>query len=149
MASTNKRERHFVYLDTAEQSGYGWKYIDQYRKIHQLKNRSAAIEALIREHQLMKNQLLGDQLLVENLNQSLKALIDPIRLRTGAIDRNVSMFKELLNGFLVLHGMEEQFPVVEVQSDAITSAEEKVRAEIKAKQVLRNSQQYQRGGDHG
>jgi hypothetical protein len=144
MAISNRHERHFVYLDSAEQGEYGWKYIDQYQKFHQLKNRGEAIEALLREHQEMKNQLLGNKALVESITSQIKKLIDPIRLRTGSTERSVAMFRELLNGFIVLHGMEEQFPVMDVQSDAIVRADEKIADTIKAQQVYRNSDKYKR-----
>lgn len=142
-------ERHVLYLDSPETSEFGWQYIDQYIADHQCKNRSEAVEELFREHQQLIEQHLDNEHFVEQITTEVKQLLDPIRLRTGATERNVAVFRELLNGFLVLHGMEEQFPVMDVQSDAILRADEKVSDQIKALQVYRSSNKYKHtnGGD--
>lgn len=142
-------ERRVLYLDSSESGEYGWKYIDQYMVSHRCKNRGEAVERLLREHQAMQNKLLGNQFLAQQVVAEIKQLIDPIRLRTGSTERTVAMFRELLNGFLVLHGMEEQFPVTDVQSNAIVRADEKISDQIKAQQVYRNSDKYKRmkGGE--
>ena len=144
MASNNKRERHWVYLDSANDGEYGWKYIDQYMKVRRCNSRGEAIEGIIHEHQEMQNELLGNKVLVQQIVAEIKKSLDPIRLRTGSTERSVAMFRELLNGFIVLHGMEEQFPVMDVQSDAIVRANEKIADQIKAQQVYRNSDKYKR-----
>lgn len=142
-------ERRVLYLDSPESGEYGWKYIDQYMADHQCKNRGEAVEGLLREHQEMQNEMLGNRALARQVATEIKQLIDPIRLRTGSTERTVAMFRELLNGFLVLHGMEEQFPVTDVQSNAIVRADEKIADQIKAQQVYRNSDKYKRmkGGE--
>ena len=137
-------ERRVLYLDAPESGEYGWKYIDQYMKNHQCKTRGEAVEGLLHEHQEMQKQLLDNQALAHQVATEIKQLIDPIRLRTGSTERTVAMFRELLNGFIVLHGMEEQFPVMDVQSDAIVRADEKIADQIKAQQVYRNSDKYKR-----
>ena len=144
MGNKIKRERRWVYLDSAEQGEYGWKYIDQYKKIHRCSSRGDAIEGILREHQELQNEMLGNKLLVQQIVAEIKKSLDPIRLRTGSTERTVAMFRELLNGFIVLHGMEEQFPVMDVQSDAIVRADEKISDQIKAQQVYRNSDKYKR-----
>jgi hypothetical protein len=142
-------ERRVLYLDSPESGEYGWKYIDHYMASHQCKNRGEAVEGLLREHQEMQTELLGNRALAQQVATEIKQLIDPIRLRTGSTERTVAMFRELLNGFLVLHGMEEQFPVTDVQSNAIVRADEKIADQIKAQQVYRNSDKYKRmkGGE--
>lgn len=137
-------ERRVVYLDSPSTGEYGWKYIDQYMKIHGCKTRGEALEGLLREHQEMKNELLGNKLLIQQITSEVKKMIDPIRLRTGSTERNITLFRELLNGFIVLHDMDDQFPVTDVQSDAITQADQKVSDQIKARQVYRNSDKYKR-----
>lgn len=142
-------ERRVLYLDSSESGEYGWKYIDQYMKDHNCKSRGEAVEGIIHEHQELQNEMLGNKLLVQQIVTEIKKSIDPIRWRTGSTERTVAMFRELLNGFIVLHGMEEQFPVMDVQSDAIVRANEKIADQIKAQQVYRNSDKYKRmkGGE--
>lgn len=67
MASNNKRERHWVYLDSANDGEYGWKYLDQYMLDHQCRSRGEAIEAIFVENYKLNIQVSDHNNLVDEI----------------------------------------------------------------------------------
>lgn len=132
-----KKERHFIYLEDATPGKLNWAWIDQFQCNRNLRSRGEALEELFQEYMLIKAQLEKQNSLAKAIAAEIKPQLDPIRIRTGYVDKNVRVLLNLINSYIIISGMEDSIPVTDVVAESVRNTQQQVADQIHAYQVAR------------
>lgn len=132
-----KKERHFVYLESDTPGKLSWSWIEKFQHDRGLKSRGEALEELFKEYAMLKVQAESQSSLAKAIAKEVKPQLDPIRIRTGYVDKNVRVLTNLLNSYLIISGMEDAIPVTDVMAESVTATQKQVADQIHAYQVAR------------
>lgn len=132
-----KRERHFVYLEVDAPDKLSWKWIEKFQRSHNLASRGEALEEIYTEYVALKKNHENGNTLAKAIAKEIKPQLDPIRIRTGYVDKNVRVLTNLLNSYLIISGMEDAIPVTDVMAESVTATQKQVADQIHAYQVAR------------
>ncbi|WP_125583108.1 hypothetical protein [Lacticaseibacillus suibinensis] len=132
-----KKERHFVYLEDDSPRNLSWKWIETFQRAHNLASRGEALEKLFNEYVVLKKQNQSDNDLAKAIAREIKPQLDPIRIRTGYVDKNVRVLTNLLNSYLIISGMEDSIPVTDIVAESLRETQKQVADQIHAYQVAR------------
>ena len=131
------RERHLIYLEDNAPETLSWKWIEAFKRDHDLASRGEALEELFREYVAFKRKVQQENILAKSIAKEIKPQLDPIRIRTGYVDKNVRVLTNLLNSYLIISGMEDAIPVTDVMAESVTATQRQVADQIHAYQVAR------------
>lgn len=132
-----KKERHFIYLETDTPGKLSLPWVEQLQHDRGLKSQGEALEALFQDYTSLKAQAKSQSSLAKAIAKEIKPQLDPIRIRTGYVDKNVRVLTNLLNSYLIISGMEDSTPVTDVMAESVTATQKQVADQIHAYQVVR------------
>lgn len=131
------RKRNYVYLENASDKGLSWQRIEKYMDQYNINSRGEAFERIFDEYEALKAANEGVNMLSKEIASELKPMLDPIRIRTGYVDKNVRVLLNLLNSYIIVNGMEDSLPVTDVVAESVRNTQKQVADQIHAYQVAR------------
>ena len=98
------RIRKMVTLDSNVEGFANPKDVQEYMDQRELKTLSAALKALMEEHQQLSQQVTQQQHLVNEIVQGIVAQLKPAEKKVTMTDRNVMVLVKLFDGVVVQNG---------------------------------------------
>lgn len=131
------RRRHNIYLDAVGDSKLTWEWIDNFCHDNNIQSRGEALEQIFCEYQSLKKEVSEQTNLAKAIAREMKPQLDPIRIRTGYVDKNVRVLLNLINSYIIINGMEDSIPVTDVVAESVRNTQQQVADQIHAYQVAR------------
>lgn len=131
-----KVRKHIMLEDTAE-SGMSWEWLRRYMVENDAATFGEGLQHLFVEYQSLQKQLSDRESLAKAIAKEIKPQLDPIRIRTGYVDKNVRVLTNLLNSYLIISGMEDSIPVTDIVAESLRETQKQVADQIHAYQVAR------------
>ena len=131
-----KVRKHIMLEDTSK-DGLSWEWLADYMKGNGIRTLGDGLQHLFVEYRQLQRQVADQENLAKAIAKEVKPQLDPIRIRTGYVDKNVRVLTNLLNSYLIISGMEDAIPVTDVMAESITATQKQVADQIYAYQVAR------------
>lgn len=131
------RQRHYIYLDAVGNSKLTWEWVDNYCHDNNIQSRGEAFEKIFCEYQSLRKEVSDRTSLAKTIAKEIKPQLDPIRIRTGYVDKNIRVLLNLLNSYIIINGMEDSIPVTDVVAESVRNTQKQVSDQIHAYQVAR------------
>ncbi|EOJ64959.1 hypothetical protein [Enterococcus faecalis] len=88
-----------------DKNPFGLAYIEKYEMQYPGKKNAELLMIIFEEHSHMKEELENMKQLRESIIADIKKELDPIRIRTGYVDKNVRVLMDIENGRLIKEGI--------------------------------------------
>lgn len=135
-----------VTLDSNVEGFANPKDVQEYMDQRELKTLSAALKALMEEHQQLSQQVTHQQHLVNEIVQGIVAQLKPAEKKVTMTDRNVMVLLKLFDGVVVQNGW-DNLPIPDDTMKPTTVARQIVSDQIKTDDIHRQTNQaHHRGG---
>lgn len=145
MDSVQRFEARF----TNEDSPFGLAYIERYAEQHPGKKNAELLTMIFEEHARMKEELETLQQLKKELLEDVKKELDPIRIRTGYIDKNTRVLMEIENGRLIKEGISSLGGMSDLVAKPMKQAIQRVSDEIAAYRTKKLNRERYKGPQEG
>jgi hypothetical protein len=131
-----KVRKHIMLEDTSK-NGISWEWLRKYMNENDIATFGDGLQHLFAEYQSLKQQVSDRESLAKAIAKEIKPQLDPIRIRTGYVDKNVRVLLNLLNSYIIINGMEDSLPVTDVVAESVRNTQKQVADQIHAYQVAR------------
>lgn len=131
-----KVRKHIMLEDTSK-NGISWEWLTEYMAENDVSTFGDGLQHLFAEYQSLKQQTSDRKNLAKAIAKEIKPQLDPIRIRTGYVDKNVRVLLNLVNSYIIINGMEDSLPVTDVVAESVQKTQQQVADQIHAYQVAR------------
>lgn len=129
------RTRNYIYLENESESGLSWQRLEQYMNDNGINSRGEALESIFNQYMDYKKQAADQETLAKEIAKEIKPQLDPIRIRTGYVDKNVRVLLNLVNAYILVNGLENDIPVTDIVTTPVRKTQTQVSDQIHAFQV--------------
>lgn len=131
-----KVRKHIMLEDTSETT-LSWEWLSGYMEANNVATIGEGLQRLFDEYQLLTQQVSNRENLAKAIAKEIKPQLDPIRIRTGYVDKNVRVLLNLLNSYIIVSGMEDSIPTTDIVAESVRQTQQQVADQIHAYQVAR------------
>lgn len=119
---------------------YGIDYLNNFQKENpEITKNHELLEALFKEHAMMKERLSSEERMAELVYQRIKTDLDVSRVRSGATEKNTLIILEILNTILMTNSIDEVFLTNEYMATPFRQSVQQVEAVLQSKRTRKQS----------